>query len=871
MAADSNTSFEFQIASESKEAEKGIENIIKVATKLEDKLDALRKKSGIAFGKAMDADTDQQRLDGLLKYYSIREKIQKIENKARSDIERKNQASSREKFYANASQLDLLYQKRFNTQNSLQSAIASGDDKKAVASAEQLLRIDRDIEKEKNRVAEAEKKVTAESDRTLEVVERIKSVASNIGGVLKSLGGKAIAKITEPFKRMQKSFKTLFSSIGRIAFYRAIRSGIKAVTQGFSEGIKHLYAWSEAFNTKFAPAMDQYKTQMTYLHNGFAAMFSPLIEWVIPNVLTPLTDAMVEFFNLVQQGFATLVGHDYWYKAQKSMTKFGEATKKANIQLAKFDELNNLTETGSGSDEDASGMFTLEKVSADFGKGFFKEIRDEIKNGDWYGIGKTIADRLNEGIGNFNARGLASTIASKINNAINLALGFSENFNFDQLGTKIGGFIDQAIKDVKWDKLGSASGNLVGGLVTMILSAIEEIDLAKAVDAFFDFWENLFGSLGSRLFEDNGYHVKMLALKLAEFVIAVIHNALSFFRKAMKGANLFKDPSNALFAKSLGLSEDSFNQMADTNEYMAYQAILKPVRKAEEELKRSHEAWLADQSKTTENSVTKLGSNVVEIFRNTGANSVRAYQSANWGTTVPTDKIKAEVATSGIDYKYREQATKALSAYTAVQWASGGTVSAEGIKNALIQAGVPASMAMQASESLACFINTLNGGKSSVTNAFNNMTSGYDATGVGRNIGSQIVSGMNSVLVSSPIASVGGGNSNYRITISKNAKGGYLFANGGFSSGLSQGTMYVAGEVPGQAEMVGQINGRTGVASGFEITGIRDAVISTGENEAQLLQTLISVLERKNLVISPSAQLGRVMAQSNRLYSGVTG
>ena len=178
-------------------------------------------------------------------------------------------------------------------------------------------------------------------------------------------------------------------------------------------------------------------------------------------------------------------------------------------------------------------------------------------------------------------------------------------------------------------------------------------------------------------------------------------------------------------------------------------------------------------------------------------------------------------------------------------------------------------MASQASQSLATFINTLNSGKGSVTNAFNNMTSGYDATGVGRNIGSQIVSGINSVLVASPIATPG--NNNFRVNISKNARGGYLFANGGFTNSLSQGTMYVAGEVPGQAEMVGQINGRTGVASGFEITGIRDAVISTGENEAQLLQRLISVLERKNLVISPSAQLGRVMAQSNRLYSGVTG
>ena len=863
MAADSNTSFEFQIASESKEAEKGIENIIKVATKLEDKLDALRKKSGIAFGKAMDADTDQQRLDGLLKYYSIREKIQKIENKARSDNERKSQVSSREKFYANASQLDLLYQKRFNTQNSLQSAIASGDDKKAVASAEQLLRIDRDIEKEKNRVAEEQKKINAESDRTLEVVERIKSVASNIGGVLKSLGGKAIAKITEPFKRMQKSIKTLLSSIGRIAFYRAIRSGIKAVTQGFSEGIKHLYAWSEAFNTKFAPAMDQYKTQMTYLHNGFAAMFSPLIEWVIPNVLTPLTDAMVEFFNLVQQGFATLVGHDYWYKAQKSMTKFGEVTKKANIQLAKFDELNNLTETGSGSDEDASGMFTLEKVSADFGNGFFQELRDAIKNGNWYEVGDTIANGINSAFDRFDPHALADTITGKINGAIDIALGFSHNLNWAMIGTKIGTALNDLLKNTNWEGMGDAIASFAGGLTSLFVNAILEIKIENVLSAIWNFVKGLVTGLWDALFGDNGYLVKKIGLGIARTILGASSWALHWLGQSGIKTKVYDPFTNGL----VDVDFSDFSSLADgLDDY-----LLKPVDDAMETLDREHDEWLKNRFKKQEEQTKTFGSNIVSIFQNTGNSAVRAYQSANWGTTVPTDKIKAEVATSGIDYKYREQATKALSAYTAVQWASGGTVSAEGIKNALIQAGVPASMAMQASESLASFINTLNGGKSSVTNAFNNMTSGYDATGVGRNIGSQIVSGMNSVLVSSPVASVGGGNSNYRITISKNAKGGYLFANGGFASGLSQGTMYVAGEVPGQAEMVGQINGRTGVASGFEITGIRDAVISTGENEAQLLQTLISVLERKNLVISPSAQLGRVMAQSNRLYSGVTG
>lgn len=46
------------------------------------------------------------------------------------------------------------------------------------------------------------------------------------------------------------------------------------------------------------------------------------------------------------------------------------------------------------------------------------------------------------------------------------------------------------------------------------------------------------------------------------------------------------------------------------------------------------------------------------------------------------------------------------------------------------------------------------------------------------------------------------------------------FANGGFP----QGSTFIAGEVPGEYEFVGDINGRTGVVSGAEISGIADAI-----------------------------------------------
>lgn len=65
------------------------------------------------------------------------------------------------------------------------------------------------------------------------------------------------------------------------------------------------------------------------------------------------------------------------------------------------------------------------------------------------------------------------------------------------------------------------------------------------------------------------------------------------------------------------------------------------------------------------------------------------------------------------------------------------------------------------------------------------------------------------------------------------------FNTGGFPESAS---LFWANE-NGIPEMVGTIGGRTAVASGVEITGIQDAVYATGQTEASLLQTAVSLLQ----------------------------
>ena len=95
------------------------------------------------------------------------------------------------------------------------------------------------------------------------------------------------------------------------------------------------------------------------------------------------------------------------------------------------------------------------------------------------------------------------------------------------------------------------------------------------------------------------------------------------------------------------------------------------------------------------------------------------------------------------------------------------------------------------------------------------------------------------------------------------------FAAGGFPS---QYSMFMAGE-NGRAEMLGTVRGKTAVAGGQEITGIRDAVYSTAQQEMELLrqqnQLLQGILEKEFGITSE--QIGKSARNYAKDYFNRTG
>ncbi|MBR2999675.1 MAG: hypothetical protein IKF39_01645 [Oscillospiraceae bacterium] len=294
------------------------------------------------------------------------------------------------------------------------------------------------------------KAVSANSDigKIAEQLGEIQRPSGNGGGIGRV--GDQIADIAPKAKKSASALGNLWSSIKRIAMYRAIRSAMKLITQSITEGIQNLYQYSSLVGTEFAPAMDKLATSALYLKNSLGAMVSPIIEFLTPYV-DLLVDKFVGLLNIVNQVFSALAGKTTYTRAIKQTTKFAEATDSASKAMKKmlfgFDELNILSDPNSGAAKEMKDFATMfETVDIDnpiakmFG-GVGTWIKSTISGIDFEdGSGLTTSDVLNGIMGSMIAFGTT---------ALGWELG---GIGGAAIGLIVGVSLSSILTDVDWDK-----------------------------------------------------------------------------------------------------------------------------------------------------------------------------------------------------------------------------------------------------------------------------------------------------------------------------------------------------------------------------------------------------------------------------------
>lgn len=334
------------------------------------------------------------------------------------------------------------------------------------------------------------------------LARKAKEAFGNIGSSLKNMltlgGGKALGKL-----------RNFIKAIGRIALYRAIRSMIKAITQGFSEGIKNLYAYSELIGTKFKPSMDKMATAALYVKNAFAAMAAPLINTVAP-IIDMIGDKVAALANKMAEFLSALTGQNVYTRAIKYAQAYNdeldETSKKLDRWLGSFDEINRMNDnggSGNGNNVDYSRMFEEAVVSTEMselarkiieafqsadlspiGRALGEKLKNSLESIDWAAI-KAKAERIALQITSFINGGLSTegvgksigkTIAEALNTAVTFAATFAATLNWSELGKAIGESIRSFIQKFDFAKAGRGFGDFAIGILNALKSAIDELN-----------------------------------------------------------------------------------------------------------------------------------------------------------------------------------------------------------------------------------------------------------------------------------------------------------------------------------------------------------------------------------------------------------
>lgn len=741
------------------------------------------------------------------------------------------------------------------------------------------------------RTAEATSEATESVSRFREALASIgkfgKSALASTSNGFKTIAKTLAAPIWDNFKSKLSGIiggvRNLVSSFGRIAMYRGLRTAIKAITSGFSEGIEHVYQWSQLVGDSFVQSMDSMATSAHYLRDSLGAMASPLIDALAP-AIEVLVEHFVTLLNVVNQFIAALTGKDTWRKAVRTPTTYSGAmedaaknTKKAtkaqkelNKALQGFDELNLLTTneinarkpTTSGGGKD-SGVSSTEFETKPIAK-WIQDIKDEINKGDWEGAGTLLAQKLNTVIAKWKAKEAGQKLGEKFQKAIDFYLGFMKNFKWEQLGIKSATFINGLLSKIKakslgeaivqkfnaaikflkgftkkfnwkdagkwladvligaftgidWASLGSLIKNLAGGILDMIEAGIKELwnSRKEILQKIGDFFSNLgWDGLGN-VVKLGGIIIGFKALFSSLFASTALSTSVMTSLNGM----LSVVAAGAKLAVAVALVWGVGGIIDNIKKYGVDKGLWRSVNVLSPEMTAKLKL---DESSFTDSMKSLIGI-YAPVFEALGIEVPKVEDKQSSFSKSATRKVKVLYETNSKAVMDEIKALDKSNPKVTV------TVKTSGLDDVekRIKAAAKNRTVKLSFEPYVVTRSTNDSGRTTETRLDSKQ---------------------------------------FTRVLDRRAEGGFP----------DQGSMFVAGEVPGQAEMVGNINGKTGVASGKEITGIADAVRDTGQTEAELLREQNNLLRRLltktgTVTLAPSAAAGRWVNQSQAAYARATG
>ena len=347
-------------------------------------------------------------------------------------------------------------------------------------------------------------------------INRIKSSLSSLKGSTNSIKKSfsqlpsVTTKINTKITQMGKGLK---QGLGHVLKYAGALFSLQTIYSTLSSAAN---AWLSSQNAE----AQQLNANIEYMKYAMGSALAPVIQFVI-NLVYQLLKAIQSvayaltgvniFANASAKSYASMAG---------SASDAAKASKEQSKSLAGVhDEINNIQSTensdnnggsGSGSPTPSFDLSQLDNTP--------NSIIDAIKNGDWYKVGATIGEKLNEAMNSIpwnkiqdSARkigtGIAellngfiattnwnlvgNTFAQGLNTVIYFGYNFVTTFNWRQFGKAIGDTINGFFGNIDWATAGQTLSEGIKGIFNTITGFFQSFDWSNIIDSLITFLVNI--------------------------------------------------------------------------------------------------------------------------------------------------------------------------------------------------------------------------------------------------------------------------------------------------------------------------------------------------------------------------------------------
>lgn len=356
----------------------------------------------------------------------------------------------------------------------------------------------------------------------------MQSALENMKGGMRSVRS-GIQGATRCFKQMGSSARGVLSTL----------MSTRNVVQGLHGGMKNLYRWSRTWGKSFAGTLNGLASNAAYLKNSLAAMAAPLLEALSP-AIEYVTDRFVGLFNLINQFFARLTGASTYVAAKRVSGGFdsvgrsagsaSDEVKELKRQLADFDDLDVLSAhdagagggSGGGSGRGGEGIVFEQRQIESGLAGFVDSLKQAFLEGDWQELGTLIGGKINELVEDVDWAAAGARVGYYVNGLFSTAYWTLEAVNFKNIGASAAEFLNSALAEIDLTTAGATVALLFTSLAETIAGFVEAFDWTQFAGKLADGLNGFVAKLGEKL---DAIDWGALALRLTEGLNAFIAGA----------------------------------------------------------------------------------------------------------------------------------------------------------------------------------------------------------------------------------------------------------------------------------------------------------------------------------------------------------